>query len=220
MIFASCRRSSILLLSLCAFFLAACEPLPPGAVNIQAIGPAKTNEEAFGPNATSEEISRHFSGTSFPFNSQQTELYFGSDGRIRGFASRGGGYFSVGKWRVDGSSGTDLLHTEQTVYRAIDGNVTSDELESSYRVYIRGDFMNKNSVSLDLIEDGRFEGVTGFLEYVGKGFLREDEFSSIRKNVLEGVLTEESEPSAGALIGEGAILLLLCAGSAMILCPI
>ena len=220
MIFASCRRPSILLLSLCAFLLTACEPLPPSAVNYQATGPTKTSEEAFGPNATSEEITGHFSGASFTFKSQQTKLYFGSDGRVREFASRGGGYFSVGKWHVDGSSGTDLLHTEQTVHRAIDGNVTSEEVESSYRVYIRGDFMNKNNVSLDLIDDGRFEGATEFLVYAGKGFLHEDEFNSIRKNVLEGVPTEESGPSAGALVGQGALLLLLCAGSAMILCPI
>lgn len=227
MFFAPLRRFSLLLLSLCAFFLAACEPVPPGAVNILALGPAKTNEDAFGPSATAEEITTHFSGTSFTYHSPQTALYFGSDGQFSEFSSdQKNRYFSVGKWGVDGSSGTDLLQIEQTVYRVTEGNVTSEEVKSSYRVYIRGDLLNKNSVSLDVIEDGRFEGATGFLKYAGKGFLREYVFNATRRNVLEGVPAEGPSagalvgegPSAGALVAEGVVLLLLCVVSALILC--
>ena len=219
MIFASCRRSSILLLSLCAFLLAACEPVPNGAVNIQSLGSERTNEESFGPNATAAEITRQISGNSY--TSAASSWHFGSDGKLSVFSTTGCGRFSIGTWRAENSSGEGILLMVETEYRGLSGTFASNEVERSRKVYI----LDNGDVELEIVPEVVLGAGTLSLKYTGRGFSRESTFNSVREGVLAGEFCDEkeideSEPSAGALIGEGAILLLLCAGSAMILCPI
>ena len=76
------RISSKFLFPLLVLFAAGCETQPPGAVNIQAFGPAKTNEEAWGPQATADKITQRFAG--YTYTTEYLYMYFAEDGRVRG----------------------------------------------------------------------------------------------------------------------------------------
>jgi hypothetical protein len=178
------------MVTLSALALAACETLPPGAVNVQASGRALTNEEAFGPAATGAEITEHFSGTSF--TSLSSELHYGSDGGLQVFDLVNDGPLVIGEWRVDSSSSSDLLVQEGTIYQLKDGNVVSGKQRHSYRVFIQPN----GNVSFDQMVEGKFDGGTMNLGNARKGFPREAEFDSARKHLMEGGSAEpgQAEP--------------------------
>lgn len=215
------RISSKFLFPLLVLFAAGCETQPPGAVNIQAFGPAKTNEEAWGPQATADKITQRFAG--YTYTTEYLYMYFSEDGRVRGLA-KDKDFFVVGEWRTVNSSNGDLLATDLTAHRVINRQHSiSDEESTFYRVYIKS---NKN-IAVDLIVDGRFKGDTGqFLKPI-RGFSHEGEFETVRKYVIAGrspqtakTNPEASKTNPAALVAEGIFLMVFCVGSALLLCPL
>lgn len=101
------RKPVLLVLTLCAFALAACSDGShsiPGAVNrvTAAFGPPSylTNEEAFGPAMKRTEITAYFSDKrlrdyartdpfSYNGNKLATFVHFGSNGRYKSYSSLG-----------------------------------------------------------------------------------------------------------------------------------
>lgn len=180
----------------------------------EAFGPATQNESTWGPKATGAEITSHFSG--YTFTTPSNDYYFGGDGRFRVYARRDNNTFSEGKWRVDSSSGVDLLLlTEQSKHQAIEGtHVVSEEEKVLYRVYIKPSGNDAAwGPDVALASNGRMMSLNSPIQ----GFSREAEFNSVRMRVMAG---EEVKQSTGAMIREGATIILLCVPLRGILCPL
>lgn len=157
------RSAAAVLLTLCAFILAACSE--PGQ---------RSSIPGSGPPASAEQITSFFSGKSYPtdFNG---ETYYAANGTVKSFQYfKPGPHVCTGTWRASGSS---VLGTSRCNWVGDDGKIKSGgNKKQNFQVRLAGGYMDLMN------EKGEFIGSVR-KGYPVQGFPREAEFNKLSKQL-------------------------------------